>query len=89
MGQGERRQKRRFRTSPGVSDSREISTQLSDKRFRAVLCRAVPLDGSGRKGVLVQTFVAYYRVSTDKQGLKGLGMDAQRGSRGPLHGRQG
>ena len=27
---------------------------------------------------LTQQAVAYYRVSTDKQGIRGLGMDAQR-----------
>jgi DNA invertase Pin-like site-specific DNA recombinase len=26
----------------------------------------------------MRTYVAYYRVSTDKQGLLGLGMDAQK-----------
>jgi DNA invertase Pin-like site-specific DNA recombinase len=26
----------------------------------------------------MQEYVAYYRVSTNKQGIKGLGMDAQR-----------
>jgi hypothetical protein len=32
----------------------------------------------GQIGVHLAKFIAYYRVSTDKQGVAGLGMDAQR-----------
>jgi hypothetical protein len=34
-------------------------------------------------------YVAYYRVSTDKQGLKGLGMGHAARSRRPFHGGRG